>query len=112
MQELCKVLYPLENTTKLNKDMMLALLLEGTGQNLTLGSVQMCRRAQLRILGIGKGRSSRLKKGHPDDRFGARPKGDPRGPTSLYGIWPTVQPSLASVQQPGRAYARSGHIGG
>ena len=86
MQELCKVLYPLENTTKLNKDMMLALLLEGTGQNLTLGSVQVCRRAQIRILGIGEGRSSRLKKGHPDDRFGARPKGDPRGPTSIiYG---------------------------
>ena len=100
IQELCKVLYPLENTTKLNKDMMLALLLEGESQQFFLGSIQVCWRAQLRILGIGARRALRLRWGHPDERFGARRKGDPRGHNQMaYGamyshLWHTYS-SLA-----------------
>ena len=60
---LAGLLYPLENTTKLHKDMLLADLLARPSDGsraLYVGGLRVCSRARKVIFGIGCGRSARL----------------------------------------------------
>ena len=86
--ELVGILFPLENTTKLHQDLMIAQLLAGAGTNdgspgsrrqFRIGAMQVCKRGFIGILGIGGYRFKRLQGGELDARYGDRARGDPRG---------------------------------
>lgn len=86
LQELTSVLYPLENTTKLHKDMLLAQLLQRPApgsRRCVLGGLRVCSRAQRAILGIGSRRKASVRAGRADVRFGERPPGDARSRDQL-----------------------------
>ncbi len=88
--ELTGTLYPLENTTKLHKDMLLAEILGrqpgGAGRRaLYIGSLRVCARAQKTILGIGLARKARLTRSRIDRRFGKREhRGEKRSADGAY----------------------------
>ena len=97
-----QILFQAESASKIAKDMVLAELLQprfydcpdaspvpasGGAQPhcmntmrpcYKIASVTLCKKALLRVLGIGKGRGGRLQKGQADQRYGGRSRGDPR----------------------------------
>ena len=103
---ICDLLYVVENTSRVAQDMMLAELLApgvtapaaggargvtapatggahgalatGGRKQHSIGPVQVCKTALLRILGVGWSRATRLAAGKCDLRFGPRGTGDPR----------------------------------
>ena len=89
----------MENTTKLQKDVMIEAMFStpatGGAREYRVGPLPVCKFAFQKILGIGNSRVKRLSSGGPDDRFGPRPVGDPRGRrpegfTSVYThLWNT-----------------------
>ncbi len=77
------LLLPLENTTKLHKDVMIESMFSapapGGAREYKIGPIPVCCEGFKKILGIGSGRRTRLASGGPDARFGRRDPGDPRG---------------------------------
>ena len=100
----------MENTTKLQKDVMIEAMFSspapGGAREYRVGPLPVCKFAFQKILGIGNSRVKRLSSGGPDDRFGPRPIGDPRGHrpegfTSVYThLWNTYN-SIAEFMPDG-----------
>ena len=81
---LTNVLHPMENTTKLHKDVMIESMcsaspVPGGAREYKIGTFPLCQKAFYMILGIGANRGQRLAKGGADARFGPRGPGDTRG---------------------------------
>jgi len=106
--ELTDVLLQAGNATRIAKDMVLAELLQPVFAGsrplaaFRIGSMSVCYTALVRILGIGKHRAARLRKGCHDGRFGPRAAGDLRNRHNeafslIYShLWHGALPTLPS----------------
>ena len=102
---IAKVLYPMENTNKLQKDVMIESMFSspapGGVREYRIGPLAVCKAGFRNILGIGNNRIHRLSTGGPDDRFGPRARGDPRGhrPEGFSSVYSHLWHSYNSVAE-------------
>ena len=102
---IAKVLYPMENTNKLQKDVMIESMFSspapGGVREYRIGPLAVCKAGFRNILGIGNNRINRLSTGGPDDRFGPRARGDPRGhrPEGFSSVYSHLWHSYNSVAE-------------